>query len=223
MYQYANQLQEAGHRISIFHSIKRPYKKSSTPLWMHRLKYKMGNISKVNWFTLHKDIRLSIVPEISDRYIPDADIVLSTWWEMAYMISRLSSSRGKKINLVQDYEVWEGNAPLVEASYKLPIRHVAISKYLAQMVYEKSGNRPVYFPNSIDTQKFFINTPIADRNPLSILMLYSEEPRKGTQYGIAALENLKHDFPQLICTLFGVYKNRGNYRRGQFTFIAPRH
>ncbi|HTC00461.1 MAG TPA: glycosyltransferase family 4 protein [Ferruginibacter sp.] len=206
MYQYANRLQQLGHHVIVLHSIKRPYKRSRTPIWFAQFMYAVRGVARPKWFALNKDIQAIIVPEITERYVPDGDILFSTWWEMAYMINALPISKGKKINLIQDYEIWKGNTDLVDKSFSLPITHMVIARYLGKLVSEKSGTDPIYLPNAIDNNIFFISDPIENRNPLSIIMLYSEEERKGTVYGLEALKKIKEQFSNIAVTLFGVYK-----------------
>jgi glycosyltransferase involved in cell wall biosynthesis len=210
MYEYANRLQELGHQVIVLHTIKRPYKKSSTPVWFSQLIYAVRGVGRPQWFVLNKDVKSIIVPAITEKYIPDSDIVFCTWWEMAYMINALPDSKGKKINLIQDYETWQGNTELVDRSFALPITHMVIAKYLSDLVIKKTGTAPVYLPNAININKFYIKDSIEDRNPLSIIMLYLEEERKGTKYGIETLEMIKEKFPAVVVTFFGVYKRPDN-------------
>lgn len=206
MYEYANRLQQNGHTVSIFHSIKRPFKKSNTPLWYKQLVFSLRGVARPKWFKLSKEIKSSIVPEITDRYLPDADIVISTWWQMTYAVATLSPSKGKKFNLIQDYEIWAGNQEKVDASFSLPVNHLVIARYLQKMVAAKNnGIDPVYIPNAIDNNKFSIKISPASRDPFSVIMLYSEEPRKDSTTGINALKLLQQEFPQLKVQLFGVY------------------
>ena len=205
MYEYANRLAARGHQVHLFHSIKRPYKKSATPVWIKQWLFALRGVARPGWFPLDERIQSSIVPEITDRYLPDADVVLSTWWQMAFAIHALSSAKGKKFNLIQDYEVWAGQADKVHESYSLPIQHLVIARYLQALVFEKTGVLPVHIPNAIDASRFTLTNPIETRNPLSIIMLYSQEPRKGSDYGLRVLERLQKKYPALQVVLFGVY------------------
>ncbi|MFM7710576.1 MAG: glycosyltransferase family 4 protein [Ferruginibacter sp.] len=205
MYEYANRLAARGHRVHIFHSIKRPFKKSATPVWIKQWLFALRGVARPRWFPLDARVQSTIVPEITDRYLPDADVVLSTWWQMAFAIHALSPSKGKKFNLIQDYEVWAGQTDNVHASYALPIQHLVIARYLQDLVFEKTGVRPIHIPNAIDQHRFSLTNPIETRAPLSIIMLYSKEPRKGSDYGIRVLERLKETVPILHVVLFGVY------------------
>ncbi len=205
MYEYANRLKAAGHTVVVVHSLKRPLKKMKSPLFWKRFVYWVTNAGRPAWFPLNKNIPSLIVDEISNKFLPDADIVFSTWWQMTYATSKLLPAKGRVVNLVQDFEIWAGQEDKVIASYQLPVHHAAIAKHLKELVEKNGAMNVAYFPNAIDTTKFYISKPIADRNPLSIIMLYSEEERKGTKYGIDALVVLKNRFPKLNVALFGVY------------------
>lgn len=205
MYEYANRLSEQGHDVVVYHSIKRPFKKSATPLWYKVFAFKLRNVARPKWFRLHNDVQSLIVPAVTDKYIRNADITMSTWWQMAYAVHGLSAAKGKKFNLIQDYETWGGQQEKVDASYSLGNTNLVIAKYLQNIVAEKSGIIPAHIPNAVDAAKFFIEQNPRQRDPHSVIMLYSEEPRKGTAFGIAALEKTREEFPDLKAWLFGVY------------------
>ncbi len=205
MYEYANRLFEKGHEVSIFHSIKRPFKKSSTPLWYKQLVFAFRGVARPKWFKLHDEIKSVIVPEITERYIPDADITMSTWWQMTYALNELPDSKGKKFNLIQGYEIWGGEQAKVDASFSFPLHHLVIATYLQKLVAEKNGITPVYIPNGIDNDQFFLKNDITRRDPSSVIMLYSEEPHKDAATGIKVLELIQKKNPGLQVQLFGVY------------------
>jgi glycosyltransferase involved in cell wall biosynthesis len=206
MYEYANRFQARGHKVTVLHSIKRPFKKSSMPVFISQFIFWLRAVARPKWFPLNKEIKSVIVPEISNKHVPDGDILFSTWWQMAYAIEKLSPSKGKKFNIIQDYEVWKGQDERLHASYRLPLHHMVIAPYLEEIVVKHTGRIPLFVPSAVDIEKFYIRKPIESREPASVMMLYSEEPRKGTQYGIEALKRLKEKFPTLKATLFGVYE-----------------
>src|SRR4029077_11126416 len=45
---------------------------------------------------------------VQDRDVPDADIVVATWWETVEWVHELTPAKGVKVHLMQDYEVWGG-------------------------------------------------------------------------------------------------------------------
>ena len=205
MYEYANRLFEKGHEIYIYHSIIRPYKKSKTPVWIKQLIFFLRNVARPKWFLLHKDIVCKIVPEITDKYLRNADIVFSTWWQMAYAINELNNLKGKKFNLIQDYENWTLNVEAVDKSYDLPINHLVISSYLQKLFHEKSGKNAIHLPNAIDISKFYSEKVLQTRDTYTLIMLYSKEPRKGSKFGLEALELVYKKHSHLKVILFGVF------------------
>jgi glycosyltransferase involved in cell wall biosynthesis len=204
VYEYANRLADKGHQVVVLHSLKRPFKKNKSPLWWKRLVFKLRKVERPNWFALDKAVESRIVPEISDKYVPDGDAVISTWWQMAYALDKIIDSKGRKFNLIQDYEIWENQQELVHQSYRLPLAHLVIARYLGKLVHRYSGREPLYLPNAIDGRQFFVSRSIDSRKPESVIMLYSDESRKGSKIGLDALVKVKADFPGLTATLFGV-------------------
>jgi glycosyltransferase involved in cell wall biosynthesis len=204
MFQFANRLAERGHDITIYYSVKRPFKKQRTPTWLRLMIWKLRK--KPTWFTLNKSIQQLVIPEVADKHIRDSDATMCTWWQMAYAINELSPSKGIKINFIQDYELWTGQEEKVHESYKLPLTHVVIARYLQDIVEEYNGVRPPLVNTPINIDQFTMTTPPVERQPASLIMMYSEEPRKGSRYGIEALELVKKRIPSLRVTLFSVYE-----------------
>ena len=211
MYQYANELAKRGHSITVYHAVKKFERNSLLPPYFKLLIFKLRKVKRPNWFSLHPAINSKIITSVNNQNIDDADIIFSTWWGLAYLIDKLSQSKGKKFNLIQGYEVWKGNVDQVHKSYCLEsLNHIVIAKYLIELVGGFMGRKPLYLPNAIDIGKFDLKTPPQDRNPASICMLYSDDPIKGSAFGLEALMNVKKKIPALVVELFSVYKNPGD-------------
>lgn len=205
MYEYANRLAERGHEVHIYHSVAKPFRPMKSPLWFKFALSFLRNLFFKRWFPFHSSVQLHVVPDITDAYLPNADVVFSTWWELAYRLADLSAEKGKKFNLIQDEEVWAGFTEKVYQSYSLPITHLVIAKYLQELVLQKSGKKPILQNNAIDLGRFYITKPITERTAPKVIMLYSEENRKGSSFGLAALQNLKNRLPDLEVTLFSTF------------------
>src|SRR6516225_2415934 len=52
--------------------------------------------------------RLNHTGPVTDGDVPDADVVIATWWETAYWVADLSPLKGLKVHFVQGYEVFGG-------------------------------------------------------------------------------------------------------------------
>ncbi len=210
MYEYANRLSLRGHEIHIYHSVVKPFRKNKSPKWFKYLKSIFNLKRSLSWFNFEANVHKYVVLDIKDLYLPNADIIISTWWEMAHRVALLNSQKGIKFNLIQDYEIWTGFEDLVISSYKLNVTNIVISKYLEQLVNNYSLNPSVLLPNAIDSKKFFINREIIERKNNTVIMLYSDEKRKGSFYGLEAFRKLKKEIPDLKVILFSVCKKPRN-------------
>jgi len=117
VFEYANRLQDRGHKVNIVY-----------PLFPLRIKpnfnlkslagQTLGAIAnfkkrnQVDWLNLKA--KLTRVPTLGPRYakfveklVPDADVVVATAWETAYTVSKLSQKKGEKFYFVQSYEIWD--------------------------------------------------------------------------------------------------------------------
>ena len=206
MYEYANNLAFRGHEVTVIHGIKQRYKQLKSPLWYKELQFALKGAAYPKWFKFDKSVRSKIVSEIKDKYIPDADFTISTWWSTAYDVAELSESKGRKVNLIQGYEIWDGHVDLVHASYRLPMQHITISEYLQSLVGDISGILPTVIPNAVDTTAFYTTTLPEQRKPVSVCMMYSQQELKGSAYGIEALIRLKKIYPDLTVDLVSVPK-----------------
>ena len=94
MYEYANRFAAAGHQVTILHSLRRPFKKMRSPLWWKRLVFACRGAVRPAWFPLDDRVNSKIVDQISDAFVPDGDILFSTWWQTAYALATLSPCKG---------------------------------------------------------------------------------------------------------------------------------
>ena len=204
MIEYANQLAEKGHEVVIYYALQIPYLKSNTPVALRWVYFNL--FTPPHWFKLHSSIRRKVVVRVADNTIADGDIIFYTWWALSYDIKNLNPAKGKVFNLIQDLEFWTGHEEEVKKSYFLPeINNVVIAAYIRKFI-QSIQNVPVkQIPFAIDHEKFRIKKAIAERNPISVCMMYSREPRKGSKIGLAAIQKLRRQFPKMEVNLFSVF------------------
>lgn len=123
VYEYANRLAEKGHQVNIVYPltpfVPRPKLRHSSlkdqARWLKgQARWLLLNLrkrKKVGWFNVKA--RLVMIPtnsptfsSLTQRFIPDADVVLATAWETAYLVNKLSNRKGKKFYFIQHYEIW---------------------------------------------------------------------------------------------------------------------
>jgi glycosyltransferase involved in cell wall biosynthesis len=228
VYQYANSLAVAGYSVEVLHPeslflwrLKRSLISKLLSLCYDILKMatRLGRkrYGKVRWIGIHPDVKITVVPTLFQRYIPDADIVVASLWRTAEFVEKYSSDKGEKFYLIQHYETWSGPEDRVNQTLKSGMNKIVISRWLEQLVKDLSGDFVHHVPNSVDHDEFYLTSPISDRN-LAISMLYSPHSWKGASDGILALQQAKISFPGLTAILFGT-SSRPDFIPAWITYI----
>ena len=141
---------------------------------------------------------------VADCDLPDADVVIATWWETAEWVANLSPAKGAKAYFIQGYEVFD-HLPKhrVEATYRLPIHKITISKWLMNILETRYGQKDIdLVPNSVDTDMFY--APKRTRQPQpTVGFVYSSLPCKGTDIVLKAYALAKQRIPELRLVGFG--------------------
>lgn len=205
MYEYANRLSELGYSVHLIYPVQARFVPYRWPYLVRLILSYVEGFRTYEWFSFHKNVKRSIVKSISDKNVPDGDIVIATWWATAMEVGELSDRKGKKINLIQGYEDWAGHLDLLHSSYNIKgTTNVVVASYLEKLVRSYTNNRVVLIPNAIDNKSFYIDRPIDHRADGTICMIYSIQELKGSQYGLDALKIVKQMYPSLKVELFGI-------------------
>jgi glycosyltransferase involved in cell wall biosynthesis len=140
---------------------------------------------------------------ITDADVPDADVVVATWWETAEWVWGMGCAKGAKAYFIQGYEVWGGPAERVEATWRLPMQKIIISKWLMDLAVNKYGDpTAAHVPNSVDLKQF--NAPVRGKQARpTVGFQYSPNPWKGTDICLKAIEIARGRVPDLHVVSFG--------------------
>lgn len=144
---------------------------------------------------------------IVDRDVPDADVVVATWWETASWVRDLSSSKGKKAYFVQDYGAHQGQ-PLeaVAATWRYGLHMFTISAWLRGLMLEQTGIDGISFiPNSVDFRRFYSPERDKQTHP-TVGFLHDLRSQKGTNSILLALRNVQMELPDLRVISFGPHQ-----------------
>jgi len=210
VYEYANRLQARGHEIIVIHprnekSLRGAVEFVKGRLWKYKLQLKYNPL--IPWFNLHPGIKLLLVPDLSERFIPDSECIFATAYNTAFYVNSYSLGKGRKFYLIQSYETWQGSENKVRASWKLPLNKVVISSWLLKISHELGeADRTTYIPLGLDFSQFKITVPIRDRKIPSVGMLAHPNKIKGTKDGLTALKIAKERIPALRATFFGTHE-----------------
>src|SRR5206468_1066098 len=120
--------------------------------------------------------------------LPDADVLLATAWQSAPVVAAAPARCGAKFYLVQHYEsLYHGEPEVVDATYRLPLRKIVISTWLADVMRETFGATSDLLVTPVDRALFHrVETPVTTSRP-RVLMLHHEYAWKGVADGLEAV------------------------------------
>jgi glycosyltransferase involved in cell wall biosynthesis len=204
MYEYANYLSKMGYDVNVYSCHETSFFEDSGLKKILKLIYFLF-VKFPNWFSFEKAVSSKIINKVCNDSLKDGDVIFSTGWSVCYDIAKLSKSKGKHFNLIQDIENWTGDSGNVRKSYTISnAENVVIAKYLYEYIGKVTGKFPSKVSFAIDNSKYKVIVPIKERFEDKICMLYSLEPRKGSVHGLNALKLLKDKNKDLGAVLFGV-------------------
>jgi glycosyltransferase involved in cell wall biosynthesis len=204
---YAHQLKQRGHEVVVVSTPPCP------PTWIEQTKSLLkgkGWIPCPSTYPSHFD-GLDLDCRIKDHYepvtdadVPDADVVIATWWETAEWVAKLSPEKGTKVYLLQHYEVFDYlPKERVKATWTLPFYKIVVAPWLADIAVTEYGSQHVaYVPNGINLQQFNA-PPRAKQSRPTVGFMYSETPWKGCDLSLEALRLVTEKHPELQIIGFG--------------------
>ena len=210
---YARALQERGHRVTVL-STNRPGPRLRSRL--KSLALGRGWPGEPPLGPSHLDgpghldgaaldhRRLERFRPVVDADLPDADVVVATWWTTAEWVAALSPSKGAKVQLVQGNDTETPGLPVarVEATWRLPLHRVVVSRWLLDLVRSRGVDDVTLVPNGVDTRAF--DAPPRGRQPTPpVGLVYSELAIKGSDVALAAFEQARLALPGLRLLVFG--------------------
>ena len=207
---YARLLQARGHEVCIV----------SSPRPQPSLRAQLGAMRRGRWQEVRRRHRVlpghlarSGVPwqtlerarPIRASDLPDADVVIATWWETAVWMAALPASKGAKVHLVQGYETWGDptHDGRVDAALRLPNRKIAISRGLKDEIEAALGPLGMQvIPNAVDTQQF--DAPARGRRSRPrVGFVYAQAPIKGADRYFQIIALARRELPDLEVLAFG--------------------
>lgn len=148
----------------------------------------------------------------ADSDVPDADVVIATWWETAEWVNSFSKEKGTKVYFVQGHEIFP-YLPVdrVRATYYLPFHKVVVSNWLKNIMLNEYGDSNVdMVPNSIDHTQFFALPRGRQKQP-TVGFLFSNSELKGVDTALAVIAKLHSLIPDLRVVCFGSHAPDGQF------------
>lgn len=200
---YAAKLQQRGHEVTVI---------SMPPVISLRSRIKslaLGhgwNITNTSYFdsTKVQNRVLDRSREVTDSDVPDADVIVATYYTTAFGVQKLSAAKGAKAIFIQNYEVEEGKPnPLLDATWKMPMHKITIAQWLVALAQDRFDDSIVSIvPNSVDLNQFSSKPRVKQAQP-TVGLLYSTFSLKGCVTSIKALRAVAKAKPSIRLIAFG--------------------
>lgn len=204
--QLAEALQARGHRSTIAHLVdSRPWPRP----WRARTWQRFAAEWRLLRHEAHhlEGISIPVIPVRRDRIratdVPDADVVVGTWWETMEWIRGWPAAKGRPAYYVQHYEVHGGDPERVRATYRQPALKLVIAHWLKRLMAEEFGDpRAVLVPNGLDFDQF--DAPPRGRQAHPTVGLMTSHKRwKRTDLAFEAIARVQRRLPDLRVVAFG--------------------
>jgi glycosyltransferase involved in cell wall biosynthesis len=146
---------------------------------------------------------LDVWRPVADDDVPDADIVIATWWETAEWVNNLGREKGAKVYFIQHHEVFPHLPVRSRETYRLPMHKVVVAQWLKQVMISEYDDHVVdVVPNSVDHSQFFAPVRGKQHSP-TVGLLYASASFKGVDLSLAALRIVAQSLPGLRIVCFG--------------------
>jgi glycosyltransferase involved in cell wall biosynthesis len=134
----------------------------------------------------------------------DGDVLMATAWQSAPVVSNAPERCGIKTYLVQHFEsLYHGAPDAVDATYRLPLRKIAISTWLAEVMRDRFGAEAAVIVTPVDPALFH-RVPVPPATRPRVLMLQHDYPWKGVAEGMDAVRRARLRVPAIHLAGFGV-------------------
>lgn len=137
------------------------------------------------------------------HYLPDADILIGSWWETVESISKAPAAKGRLIHHVQDHEVFDYLPARSAEVYRLSVPKIVVSSWLLDLMrgtYQAADVELV--ANPVDLKHFTCNGRSTARTA-SVGTVYAAAPRKNSRLAFDAVELARKEIPDLRLLSFG--------------------
>ncbi|HET7876356.1 MAG TPA: glycosyltransferase family 4 protein [Methylomirabilota bacterium] len=191
---HADRLARRGHEVRVVV----PSHSRLKAAWLNRVK------RAPEWMPDFR-ARLRWVAEWEPKRLPAGDAVIATAWQSVEAVAAAPASAGRKVYFIQHYEsLYHGDPARVDATYRIPLRKIVISTWLADIMAEKFESPAAVIVTPVDTALFHPVPRADDDGKLRVLMLYHDYEWKGVKDGVDAFNVARAKHPDVKLVGFGL-------------------
>lgn len=161
-------------------------------------------------------IKYSVVSHdgpLTDSDLPDADVVIATFWPTAEWTFRLNVNKGRKFYLVQHDEGTIHENAGADLTYDLPLRHVYVSGWIANRIRSRHPYAEgIVVNNAIDVSEFKSHCRCKPKE-VQFGMMWAGDDIKGGDIAIKAIQLVRSLGHKVKLVAFGVSEPPREYHK----------
>jgi len=193
---YADRLAARGHDVTVVHG------------WMPRMRDRIAQrlLGRRPDISISPRVRMLLASSSNyDRIaesLPDADVLVATWWHTVEAVAKAPESKGRKFHLVQDHEIFPYLPDRSAAVYRLPFHKIVVSNWLLELMRDDYGRTDASLvSNPVDVTRFAWQERTRSVPP-KVGTLYAQAPRKNCQMALEAVRIARAKIPDLKLVCF---------------------
>ena len=203
---YADRLRRRGHEVVV---VARPsraptLREKARSALTGRLLPSAARSGPTHLDDLDLDVRfIDSHRAVTPADVPDADVIVATWWETAEWVESMPESKGAKAYFLQHYEVHASQPVMrVEKTWRAPMHKITISQWLVDLARDFGDTNVSLVPNAVDLDQFS-SPPRGKQTVPTVGVMYSVVPFKGCEISLKAVDLASRVIPKLRLVAFG--------------------
>jgi len=233
IFEYANNLLQRGHEVNIFISVYNQHSRQFEyyddhgkigwglgKYWEKRLgltrrfrRFWASITGKreiaVDWFDLKPKIHL--IPDFSEKYIPDGDVIIAVHWWILLWINQYSKSKGKKIWFIRTVFFLPPSKKTQEI-LDFPFKKIVASSFMKEEVGRCGGKDVSVVLNGVNLKQFYNKNKIFNKEKRVCMVCFganfADASFKGVEDGIKAFEIAQRKHPEIKLVMFGIKRGK---------------
>ena len=197
---FAHGLRRLGHRVFLIARPQRPPSLREKISSLVREGTLSSNAGRRPSHFRNVGVPLKVIADwrpIRNEDLPDADVVVATWWETVEWVWALHPSKGVKVQLMQDYEIWGGRRDAVDRSCALPLPKIVTSPWLPELLETRFHQKALALvPYGVSRTEFHAE-PRGKQAVPTVGLIYTTTHNKGCDVSIQAYRLAQRVAPDL--------------------------
>jgi len=200
--EYANRLSDLGHDVTLVYPT---HIKTGNPVYFIRKRIsslidRLQHVSGDLYYIPKPSVNIMVVRRIASKYVPSGDAVIAVGWQTAEAVASLPPEHGSKFYLLQSFEIYFSRKKQILATYHLPLKKIAVSKWIIAEMEKIGENCSGPLGNAIHPKEFYIESPQLERKN-DVMMVYHPHKIKGAKDGIEVLKMAQKRLPELTAVI----------------------